>query len=170
MIYKRSFLGIPIARRSNRRWLIVGYWTVVLALTLSAVALLSEHRRSSAGLQVLCTYVFIFAATGLGRMVWETSFTPDPGIRTLFDSALREQRRKNPPMDERQRREWERAHATAYALLSLAAIFALPLQPWRLLPQASELRVPLILFVVLAIVNLPQSILLWNEPDMETPE
>jgi hypothetical protein len=173
MIYKREFLGIPIAPRRNRRWLVAAYWLVISSLTCGAIALLKAHPQRSTGINILFTYAFMFGAIGLGRMVWDTSFTPEnvsAGIRTLFDSALQGRRTRNPPRDEREQRQWDKAHTTAYALLSLIVILAFPLQLWKFLPEVGQLREPLIWFLILVIINLPQSILLWTEPDMETPD
>jgi hypothetical protein len=172
MIYKRGFLGIPIAPRRNRRWLVAAYWLVIVSFTCGAFALLKAHPQRSTGINILFTYAFMFAAIGLGRMVWDTSFTPQnasAGIRTLFDSALEGRRTKAAPRDEREQRQWDKAHTTAYALLSLVVILAFPLQLWKYLPDPGQLREPLILLVTLVIINLPQSVLLWTEPDMETP-
>jgi hypothetical protein len=179
MMYKRSFLGIPIARRSNRRWLVVAYWTFAISLAMAAIASLKAHPQWNESphfaFTFILTYTFIFGSAALRRMVLDTSFAPEQasgGIRTLFDSALRgkkiKDQRKN---DERDQREWDRAHTKAYALLSLFAIFALlPLQFWQLIPSNSQFRQPMILFLLLVVLNLPQSILFWNEPDMEEAE
>ncbi len=171
MIYKQSFLGIPIAPRSNRRWLVVAYWAIAFSVTTLAMQILYSHPQSPTGPRVIIVYLFIFGASGLSRIVWDTSFTVknvSAGIRTLFDSALVGKRTANPPRDERERNDWNKAHITAYAWLSLAAIFALPVQLWHyLLPDSKQVREPLIWLLLLVILNLPQSILLWNEPDME---
>ena len=171
MIDKRSFLGIPMGRR---RWPEVAYWTFAILLTLEAIALLTAHPQGSQALQIIRTSMFIVASFALGGMVWDTSFTPEKasgGIGTLFDSTFRARSAKNAPRNEEpDQREWDWAHTKAYALLSLIALFNLPWQFWQLLPSNGQLRQPMILFLFLVVLTLPQSILFWSEPDLEDPD
>jgi hypothetical protein len=174
MIYKRRFLGIPIGRRSNRRWLITAYWVIAIAIASLSVGVLQAHPKWSEGSRILFTYACIFCGyTAIGRLVWDSSLDPQKvsgGIRTLFDSALKDSRKRSPPMDERERHERDKAYRSAYGYLGLIAFLLFIFYAYGLIPRTAQTRAPLLWFVLLLYLNLPESMLIWNEPDMEEPQ
>ena len=171
MIYKRNFLGISLASRSNRRWIIAGWWLVVLILfSLTAFALKAHPQWLDSILFYFGCAIAFFAINSLGSLVWRRR--PDPnklsaGVRTLFDAAFRAEEKKNPMPDERERHQWEKAAYRAYSILVLAALLFLILHYFHFVPQSHVLRELIIWFAYFIILNLPQAIYLWTEPDME---
>jgi len=171
MNYKRSFLGLRLAQRGNRRLIVGGWWLATLALLIASALCLRAHpdwRRS-----VLFGYAIaalLVAASSLTRWLWTPRPNPEKvsaGVRTLFDPAWRKAMRENPPVDEREKREWIKAKSYAYDMLVLTALLALLLHYGGLGPAKPWLREPLLWFMVFIVLNLPQSVYLWSEPDME---
>jgi hypothetical protein len=72
-------------------------------------------------------------------------------------------------LDEREKREWDKAYKSAYAYMGLLVILSLILHLAQWTPRAAQNPDLLFWGFLLAYFNLPQSILIWNEPDMETP-
>lgn len=171
MMCRRSFLGLPLARRSNRRRIVLGWWLVTLALlTASALALRAHPEWTHSWLSGYCFAILLVLASSMTRWMWAPQ--PDPrkvsaGVRTLFDTSWRRAQRESPPCDERELVEWSRAKSIAYDAFVLAAVLALPLRSGSLILARPWLRESLIWFAIFFILNLPQSIYLWSEPDVE---
>jgi hypothetical protein len=171
MIYRRSFLGLSLHRRVNRRWLVAGWWLAVALLFGLAAFLLRAQRKWPN--PVVLGYIGVpafLAINSLGRFMWVPR--PDPkkfsaGIRTLFDASLRAEMRKNPGPDEREEHQWDKANRRAYGLLILAFLLSLFLHYYGFLPRVRIFRELLLWFVFFAVLNLPNAVYLWTEPDME---
>jgi hypothetical protein len=174
MIYKRSFLGIPLSRRANRRWVVAGWWIAVAILFGLAAYFLNAH--GGWPHSVLFGYIVFFAflaINSLGRFMWVPR--PDPkkfsvGIRTLFDAALRAEMKKNPAPDEREARQWEKSTRAAYGFLILGCLLFLAIHYFGWMPRSRVFRELLLWFIFFVILNLPIAIYLWTEPDMEEPQ
>ena len=171
MNYRRSFLGIRLSRRANRRWLVAGWWLAVALLFGVAALLLKAHGGwpHSVLFGYICFFAF-FAMNSLGRFVWVPR--PDPkkisaGIRTLFDVAFRAELKRNPATDEREERQWGKATRVAYGFLILGCVVVLASHYLGWMPRSRVSRELLIWFAVFVILNLPNAVYLWTEPDME---
>jgi len=173
MIYRRSFLGIALSCRANRRWLVAAWWLGVAILFGLAGYLLNVH--GGWPRSILFGYIFFFtffAINSLGWFVWVPRPDPDKfsaGIRTLFDAALRAEMKKNPVTDEREERQWEKSTRTAYGFLVLGCLLFLAIHYFGWMPRARVYRELLLSFTFFAILNLPNAVYLWTEPDMEEP-
>ncbi|MGA2217163.1 MAG: hypothetical protein ABSG51_03705 [Terracidiphilus sp.] len=165
---------MSLSPRINRRLLVTSWWLSV-ALFFGVAAYLLKDQRSWPN-SVLTGYINLFALlaiNSLGMFVWAPR--PDPkkfsaGIRTLFDAALRAEMKRNPPADEREERQRDKATRRAYEVLILAFLVFLFLHFYGLMPRARVFRDLLAWFVFFAILNLPNAVYLWNEPDMEEPQ
>jgi hypothetical protein len=171
MIYQRSFLGMSLNRRMNRRRIVAGWWLAV-ALLFVLAALFQKTQRGLPH-SVLLNFVYFFAflaINSLGRFVWVPR--PDPkkfsaGIRTLFDTALHREMKKNPASDEREERRWDKVSRRAYEIVVLAFLLLLGLHYYGLMPRSRGTRELLLWFVFFAVLQLPNAIFLWTEPDLE---
>jgi hypothetical protein len=166
MIKKATYLGIPIRRRKNRRWLVVSYWIVVLVFLASlhwnpAMQSLLLGRFPSHGwagpvATILTSVLFGYLTTCLGGVF-------ERGMLSEWDG----------PLDERDIRVRNAAHFEAYRIfrmiifpfaLILAVVFG---TVWS---HYQKLAAPLLLLLWCLVFSLPQSLILWFEPDMEEPQ
>lgn len=174
MIYRQSFLGIRLNRRVHRRWLVTGWWLAVALLFALAAFLLNTH--GGWPQSFLFGYIFFFAffaMNSLGWFVWVPR--PDPakfsaGIRTLFDAAFRAELKRNPATDEREERQLGKSTRVAYGFLVLGCLLFLSIHYFGWMPRSRVSRELLIWFVFFVILNLPNAVYLWSEPDMEEPQ
>jgi len=181
MINKRSFLGIPLARRSARRWLVVGFWVLILAFAVY-FPLLLRMRPTFFGLPANWAFQFalllISLLGGHDRRGLVRDFhgrTPEEGpadysFMTPDDIAARKEAESQNRLDERDVRLRNAAHYRAYAAvrwIAFLVVFAAMTDPSL---DFARLRQSLVLLLFLIIQTLPQSILLWTEPDMEEPQ
>lgn len=184
MINQRTFLGIPLARRRTRRWLVVGYWTSATAL-LAFGGLLNLARPGwfaqawyAPFLGLVCGYLGSMLGGNRpggpvrdfeGRAADRPELL-DNTIRTLMKPANREWQRENRPLDERDIRLRNAAHYEAYRLLELIVLpiaGALFMAFATTLSRYKVLCVPIFVLTFLVVYNLPQSLILWTEQDME---
>ncbi|MGA2851299.1 MAG: hypothetical protein ABSE46_20035 [Terracidiphilus sp.] len=173
MIYRRSFLGIPLNRQVNRRWLVAGWWLAVALLFGLAAFMLDAH--GGWPHSILFGYIFFFAFLAINSLGWFV-WVPRPdaekfsaGIRTLFDAALRAEMKKNPATDEREERRWDQSTRSAYGFLILGCLVFLAVHSFGWMPHTGVYRELLMWFVFFVILNLPNAVYLWTEPDMEGP-
>jgi hypothetical protein len=159
MIYRQSLLGIPLAQRRNRRWIVAFYWAMVASLTGVLMATLKAHPHWPGAVWFIFVWVSGFiGVNSVGHGMWEPR--PDGkrisgGIRTLFDPAYRTAMRRNPPLDERERRQRDEAFRSAYSFLVLLAIAGLAAHASGALPRTAYFREPVWWLMVILILNLP---------------
>jgi hypothetical protein len=180
MIKKRKLLGIPLARRQTRRLLVIGYWTVALSLVL-VVSLLTGRDGTVFGLPFISLlYLSVLLMVGLlggdgkrgavrafeGRTS-EGQVAADYTYMTPEDIAERKRREIEIRLDERDVNLRNTAHYKAYSalrwiifLVFVFTAFPLPREPFFLRPF-------LLSTLFLVVWSLPQTIILWTEPDME---
>jgi|GEM_PF-1837540 len=175
--------GLSLALRTTRRWLVVGYW--LLAALLFVLVELDEGSALHRGrwiLPLLPLQVLIFVPVLLGGVKVGGPVKPFRGahwvplpdreeIHTLFgksDATI-----QDVDLDERETLQRDRVHFFAYTAarwmaIGLLAIFCL-VAAWN---PAWSVRFGSASFylLVLTLWSLPQSILLWTEPDMEVAE
>jgi hypothetical protein len=177
----RSSWGYSVGRRNRRRGIVIAYWIA------TGVVLAGFVRHSLAHQGVFVSpglfNILIFLPAVLGGVRAGGAVKPFRGIRwtpvdsgdgtqTLFRKAQMG-RGVNPAdgeMDERETRERDRVHFTAYTLgrwmgMGLFVLCGL-VDIWR--PELLVWMAPAFLFLlVLTLWSLPQSLILWNEPDVE---
>lgn len=176
----KSSWGYSVDRQSRRRGIVVIYWLATAAL-LGAFARHSIVHHGVFVSGTLPTILFFWPAI-LGGVRAGGAVKPFRGMRwvpmtetvTLFGKpqTVAGMNPADGDLDEREMRERDRVHFTAYTLgrwmaMGLFAVCAV-VDVWR-----AELLVwiaPALLFLlVLTLWSLPQSLILWSEPDVEEP-
>jgi hypothetical protein len=182
MISKRTYLAISLASRSNRRWLVLGYWLIVVLAAAGAASwfhyLASQPVRPKIGfIPAICTGLCVgWLLTALGGMGGKgpvSSFEPpSPSWRELWRAARGWQGRKGiweEALDERDIRLCNAAHYEAYKVVRFIALFVpvLIVLFGTILRKQMWLTPSVGLVLLLVVFNLPQTLILWWEPDME---
>jgi hypothetical protein len=183
MISKRTFLAIPLASRSNRRWLVFSYWVIVLLFAAVATCWFHYALNQTVRLRVgvvqtigigLCVGWLFTALGGVGGKGPVSSFEPSSRSwkerwRTARGWHARKEFGQETALDERDIRLCNAAHYEAYKVVRLIAL----LVPFLFVLFGTVLRkqiwmAPSVgLILLLVIFNLPQTLILWWEPDME---
>jgi hypothetical protein len=88
--------------------------------------------------------------------------------QTLLQPVKPDRESEDRPMDERAKYLSYRANAHAYVVLQLLLSLGVLWLMWMESTGLSTLRVPLLWLLYIAAFSLPQSMILWTEPDMET--
>jgi hypothetical protein len=178
MIKIRKFMGISMARRVRRRWLVVGLWALGLALVIYFPALL-RFRFPFFGPTGEWAFFFGFLLVnvlgGQSRRGFVSDFegrTPEDGpgdysFMTPEDIAARKEAERQNRLDEREVRVRNAAHYRAYVPLRWFAFLLVLAAVTDHRMELADMRESLLLLLYLVILWLPQSILLWTEPDME---
>ena len=177
MDLKKDFLGIRLDRRRNRRWLVAGYWGIAILAAVLFMILAKAHPSFVYLFRFVILFFLLFVnlpylGLGIRRLFWEMSEKPEAKsaeTRTLFDSASRGEKRKYPPMDEREKDRLGFACQISYGIVCALIFVALFMHIYGTVPRATHIREPLIWLTAFLIFNLPYSVLLWTEPDMEAP-
>ena len=138
MINKRSYLGIPLARRVTRRWLVAGYWMlilVVLAIGSLGMSIYPDwfgHSRFVPWVWLVTVLLGSLGGINTGGPVRDFKGRPsdrpnllDNTIRTLMDPRNQEWMKENPPLDERDIRLRNAAHFEAYGHLRWMVLLGL---------------------------------------------
>jgi hypothetical protein len=156
-----SFLGMNMARRGNRRWLVAVTYLSLIALWAALIGTQGEHGEALAFTVLLLTaslFVNGIVFGGYGRWGLIKPFS----TRTPFGSPTAWHN------DERELRRRDRMHFYAYRIVVALMLLAYYLgrDPFQH-PQISN---ALMLGAVVLGLTLPQALLLWIEPDMEFEE
>jgi len=178
---------IDMSARKRRRMLVVLIYAAIAALILATWFLDHWHKTGSWVLwaALFACYLFLGGARRESGLVKPFN-NKHPKVHETAPPFLLLKLRTYAPLlgaenndylnDERELQQSGYAHFKAYQVLGIAAILILSLALFRMnLPQwfhwvpmsSDELYYGLMLIVVVLIVTLPQSILLWTEPDME---
>jgi hypothetical protein len=150
-----SFLGMNMARRANRQWLVA---LTYLGLAAVGVLALTQVERGGVMVIVMATLVNGFILGGYGRWGLIQPF----GDCSPLGSAM------GWLNDERDLHRRDRAHFYAYRFVLAILLFGWVLagKPFQD-PRASQI---LMLGGIVLGLTLPQALLLWIEPDMEFDE
>lgn len=178
-----KLFGFTVARRRTRRILVVAYCCAIAAFAGAFLLDQTRHSLDAFGiiiaLQMLTNLPALLGGVRAGGVVkpyrgirgpW-ASARKDEGPQTLFAMPNSGEVAMSAQLDERETRIRDRVHFIAYTLarwiaLLLFAAFALIAyfrQEW--LRQAGLFC---FLLLVLILWSLPQIMILWTEPDMET--
>jgi hypothetical protein len=174
--------GIRIASRTARRWLVAVYWALMLVVCVGFV--LHQMRHGVENLDpwgMLPIFVGIVSLLGgvkvggavkpfSGRSYMGSPTPGDEGGLTIFSQKSIFPPEDSGPLDEREQSERDTVHYTAYTVvrwLALALYFIYAgFGAWS--PAWFPRVGPLFVFLLtLVLWSLPQSLILWNEPDME---
>ena len=185
MIEHSSFFGLPLRNTTQRRRLVILYYAIVLAM--AAFGVRSEKLLSGALVAQTFFLGGLFGGIRAGGLIkpYREPKLPlsgdDPdGTPITLNLNGRSPRTWGrfpwTPLDEREREQVEHAHFIAYRLLAsglcalgAAAVLWMSLAPdvGRRMSHAAPLLFWLLLVVAL---SLPQSVLLWTEPNEPTGE
>jgi hypothetical protein len=158
-------------QKTRRRW-VVTFWCLMMMFF--CVSLLSVFRHGPVAMLavqlVLYAYTMSVVLGGVGAGGFVKSFR---GKQTLFVLAAPGRSQASFSLDERETRLRDRAHYTAYAAarwlaLALFSTFAalLVFNPvW-----ANRVAPSFFFLLTWTVWSLPQSIILWTEPDMDPSE
>jgi hypothetical protein len=173
MIEQTSFLGMPLRTRRERRLLVIGYYVVLFLF--SALGLWKSHGNIVFLLPQVLTFGGMLGGIKIGGPVKPYSEAMIPvggasGIQTLnlegrkvFDDGLYPS-----PLDERERSQRNFAHYHAYRILRWTlgrACFLYWLSfDWN--AAWISARGPILAWILIVyVLSLPQSVLLWTEPE-----
>lgn len=181
-----KLFGQSVARRSRRRILVVVYWLAVAAFTGAFWVDQARHTLDIFGvfiaLQLLVNLSSVLGGVRAGGAVkpyrgvkWAPLLDRDD-LQTVFGAPrpiLAGAAASDLALDERETRLRDRIHFVAYTLmrwitLAVFAAFALIIY---LRPDWMH-QAGLFFFLLLATIlwSLPQTLILWSEPDMEDPQ
>jgi hypothetical protein len=176
---RRSIVGISLVRRRTRRWLVLSYWTIILLLV--GVLTQTIGKESTVfGMPLFWFFWPVGILTGLlggtrpngairafqGRSAEERS-PIDYSFMTPYDIAEQKQRDNELRLDERDVNLRNAVHYQAYSAVRWIALIAFFASGPPLAHEPVALRRFLLLLFFLVIWSLPQTLILWTEPDME---
>jgi hypothetical protein len=183
MIVRQRWMGIPLALRRNRRWCVGTYWLMVA----SAFASLAWFGYRTGELPVLSNPTWLYVAAisltgilggrernGLIRLFPKGRQAPDDySFMTPEDIAAKKEQLKTNWWDERETTALQRYQSRAYSIVRLGFYPVLCALIVLDVPAAAKytfLREPLLWLLLVVLWSLPQTLILWTEPDMEEPQ
>ena len=175
MISAVRVFGASLERRSVRRWIVALYWCGIAAISLAFLWHTFRHHGFFLESNLVIILYFLPALLGGVRAggavkpfrgsAWASLIGGD--VQRLFAKS---ERTASEELDERERRLRDGVHFVAYtlarwfALLLFVAYGAIGL----LHPEWLSLVGPTFFFLLILVLwSLPQSLILWNEPDMK---
>lgn len=179
-----KFLGISLARRRTRRWVVVLYWCLVAFFAYAFFFHNVRHGLDLFGLliavQMLINLPGMLGGVRAGGAVKPyrgIHFVPlmeRDGFQSLFHRPGASSDRFDPlnaSLDEREVRQLQGVHFVSYTLIRWFALLLFAV--YGILSVAEPawlLRVGPFFFFLLTFVlwSLPQTLILWNEPDLES--
>jgi hypothetical protein len=180
MISTNKICGFSLLRRSTRRGLVVTYWCAML---LCSFAFLGHENFTAIGALLALQMLFLLPQVlggvrtgGIVKPFRGVHFVPlqeRDDVQTLFPAADSSSSYSQAALDERETHERDHVHFIAYTLvrwlaLPLFAVYGLFAFIW---PAVLSEIGPLFFFVLtVTLWSLPQSLILWTEPDMEEPQ
>jgi len=185
---KRKLLGISLARRNRRRRLLVCFWTVIVAIAVLMALLAADllprlHKTDPMPVDAvdgvataLLLYILIRGASGNVVDFDGTEFKASAPIALLngFIDGFRSvgiNKTYLEKVDERTTSVRNAAHFDAYRKLRSVALWTVLLLTFlsSVLERNEWLAAPLSFLFFLGLMFLPQTLVLWTEPDMEEP-
>ena len=178
MISTVRILGTSLARRSVRRWIVALYWCGIAAISLAFLLHTVRHHGLFLGSNLVIILYFLPALLGGVRtggavkpfrgIVWAPLIGGD--VQRLFGKAERTVSSADAELDERERRLRDGVHFVAYTLVRWFALLLFVAYGAIGLLHAEWLSLvgPTFFFLLILVLwSLPQSLILWNEPDLE---
>jgi len=169
MIDLSGLRSILCMKRPARRWLVVAYWAIILLFigTLSAVSQRQGSDRVD-GAFFWFWWTLIMFPLFLRSIV--TFSTRGSDLHTLVKPAESGRGVEPRPLDERELGLHYRMHTKAYYILQIfIPVGVLLLTPPEIHRSAWLVfaRIPLLWLLSMVVTSLPQTLILWTEPDME---
>ncbi len=180
MVDQTSFLGMPLRTQRQRRLLVVLYYAVLVGF--AAIGLWMDKKGWGSLVAQTFTFGGLLGGIRMGGPVkaYDQPDFPldrDTSIHTLniegrkpFDTSLPE---AWVPLDERERTQRDMAHYTAYRILrwsfGLFVLVYFVVTLWDAAWLADRTLFLLWLFL-LYVLSLPQSVVLWTEPQPPAEE
>jgi hypothetical protein len=190
MITTNRMLGISVARRNTRRVIVVLYWSFLVVFSWGFM-----HHHAHQGFDNLLTFNDLLLAAllpallggvraggpvkpfrGVHWIPWATDWN-DYSFKSFYEipdtkSLLRRASTSDvyTPLDERETRLRDRVHFLAYTLARWLALLILAVYLlFAAIDQAWIARLgPMIVFMLtLTLWSLPQTMILWTEPNVE---
>jgi hypothetical protein len=186
IVEQYKIFGVPVSQRRTRRVLVVGYWCLVAFFCRVFLLHQAHHGIEDMGPWIVLPAIFnlsgLLGGVRAGGAVkpfsgahWisNSPSTAGEGTQTLFGTGLRTGADEGWALDERERLERNGVHFVAYtiarwfALLLLAIYAALGAAHVAWFNRIG----PFFVFLLTQVLwSLPQSLILWTEPDMEEPQ
>jgi len=168
MIDTENSLKIPVGRRSVRRILVVLYW---LLMAICATKLLVNARHPDIGWQLAIQMMVVL--TGSLGGIKPGGLVKGFGRTESESVELRLNKKSLIGIDERESAAVNRVHRIAYRAAMFSAL-GLLLATSFLCAAHPEWALPLLfsslILLTVELWSLPQSILLWTEPDLDVEE
>jgi hypothetical protein len=169
MIQRTTFLGYSLRTRTRRRALVLAYYGLLLLFLATA----TWRHKSISGALLAQTFALgsFFGGLRAGSIVKTYSTrVPDPDRSPIQQLNLGPVRPfvSRSPLDEREMHERDHAHYLAYSLLNLSlfAVGALTVLGMNVAPaMMMHNSVNLLWGFTIWTLSLPQSVILWTEPD-----
>ena len=175
----RTAWGLSVTRRSTRRWIVVSYWLMTAFYTCAILMHAIRHHGSFGSLSLV--YVLLWLPAFLGGVRSGGAVKPFRKVYFPVDELRSEEivslfhRNKDSAaqsgdLDERETRLRDRVHFASFTVTRWLALvfFALYALISEQHPEWLPFTGPVFLFVLSMVMwGLPQSIILWNEPDVE---
>lgn len=166
MIESTSFLGMPLRTQHQRRLVVAAYYALLMAIVAFSAW---QGERFWAPLSALTIMLGgLLGGIKIGGPVKPYGKVSQPLALQSLNLAGRRPFGLQEPLDERERLQRDHAHFTAYRLLyATLAVLALFYTAGRdIAPQFITHVTPLLLWAFLVyMLSLPQSVVLWTEPD-----
>lgn len=177
------FFGLHVRRRRTRRAIMVVYW-LFIALVCFGFARHEIHHGaeefgSMAAFVLLLNIGNVLGGVRAGGMIkpysdvhWPPA-SPAPGDEgelTLFGSGRRTGASRRGVLDEREKNERNGVHFLAYTLARWFALLLFGIYAafgWAHVAWFSQIGPLMVFLLTLVLWSLPQSIILWSEPDVE---
>lgn len=181
MIRTRGYLmGFPVRRRLTRRIGVVAFWIITAGVF--GRIFFGQFGWTSGGLSAfLIVWFFLFSDTLGGTGSGGGALKPfsrrrrrkQPGFQTLFRGELLSNELSADPdlmLDERDERIRDRAHFLALTFTRRLGLLLFAVSVYLVIKQSTNLwrdEQAFLFGLVLVMWNLPQSLILWAEPDLE---
>jgi hypothetical protein len=178
MIHKRMYFGISMSPRRNRRTLVVVYWCVMAVFLYAFLGGWPEASHSRKALEFVVLFAIqavmllpqLLGGVRAGGVVkpFRKASLQAGDVQTLLHPTTRFG--EDAPLDERETGERDRMHFLAYTLTRWFALLLLAIYALIAANFPAALRQTGTIFLcllTLSLWSLPQTLILWTEPDME---
>jgi hypothetical protein len=173
MIQETSFLGMPLRTQGQRRRLVVPYYAVLLLF--SVIALVKTHENFGWLMPQILTLGGLLGGIRMGGPVkpYSEAATREAEANRFQSLNLADRKPFDDgtifhPLDERERSNRDYAHYRAYRILMVTLSVAC-VAYWLSLNWTFAwfgLHGPVLAWILLVyVLSLPQSVLLWTEPE-----
>jgi len=158
-------------QKTRRRW-VVTFWSVMTMLF--CVSLLSVFRHGPIAMLAELLVVYSYAmSVALGGVSGSGFVKPFRGKQPLLELAAPGRTQASFNLDERETRLRDRAHYTAHAVVRWLALALFGIYAALLVFHAgvaNKIAPSFFFLLTWTVWSLPQSIILWTEPDMDESE